>query len=119
MDKVNFITTEMGTDIIISLSCDEGTEFGIDGFTMIRTPKYEFALMPDERGACINWDDETDTREIVKKITWIGHKITFESSTKKIYRFDLSRLSEVDKKRLWKTIEKINFDRSIIVKHKA
>ena len=37
MDKVNFIHTEVGTDIIISLSFDEDTEFGIDGFTIIRT----------------------------------------------------------------------------------
>jgi hypothetical protein len=37
MDKVNFIHTEAGTDIIISLSFDEDTEFGIDGFTIIWT----------------------------------------------------------------------------------
>ncbi len=74
MDKVNFIHTEVGTDIIISLSFDEDTEFGIDGFTIIRTPKFEFTLLPYEKGACINWDDKADTREIIKEIIWCINK---------------------------------------------
>lgn len=62
MDKVNFIHTEVGTDIIVSLSFNEDTEFGIDGFTMIRIPEFEVILFPYERGACINWDEVTDIR---------------------------------------------------------
>lgn len=87
MDKVNFIHTEVGTDIIVSLSFDENTEFGIDGFMIIRTPRFEFALLPYERGACINWDEETDVLEIVKEITCKGVSSRFPdihcSSTKK------------------------------------
>jgi len=112
MDKVNFIHTEVGTDIIISLSCDEGTEFGIDGFTMIRTPKFEFTLLPHEKGACINWDEETDTREIVKEIIGKGIEITFVSNLRS-YEFGISKVSKEETNKLWKTIDKTNFDRVI------
>lgn len=117
MDKVNFIHTEVGTDIIISLSFDEDTEFGIDGFIMIRTPKLEFVLLPHERGACINWDEETDTREIVKEITCIGNEITFVSNIRS-YQFDISKLSNKETDELWKTIDNINFDGGININRK-
>ncbi len=112
MDKINFIHTEAGTDIVVSLSFDEGTEFGVDGFTIIRTPKYEFVLSPHERGACVNWDEETDTREIIREITCVGQVITFVSNLKS-YQFDTSRLSADKINALWRTIDKMNFDGSI------
>jgi len=117
MDKVNFIQTEVGTDIIISLSFDEDTEFGVDGFIMIRTPEFEFTLFPHERGACINWDEETDIREIVKEITCISNEITFVSNIRS-YQFDISRLSNEETDELWKTIDNINFDSSINITRK-
>lgn len=117
MDKVNFINTEVSTDIIVALSFDEGTEFGIDGFLIIRTPKYEFALMPHEREACVNWDEETDLREIIKEITCIGHELTFVSNIRS-YQFDISKLSKNEINQLWKTIDRIKFDDSIKINRK-
>jgi len=118
MDKVNFIHTEVGTDIIVSLSFDENTEFGIDGFTVIRTQKFEFALLPYERGTCINWDEETDTREIIKEITCKGNEITFVSNIRS-YQFDISNVTKEEINELWTTIDRINFDNSIIINRKV
>jgi hypothetical protein len=112
VDKVNFIYTERGTDIILSLSFDEDTEFGIEGFIIVRTPKYEFALLPHERGASVNWDEETDTIEIIKEITCIGNEIKFVSSIRS-YQFDISNLTKDEMNELWKTVDRINFDKSI------
>ena len=112
MDMVNFIHTEDGTDIILSLSFDEDTEFGIDGFTIIRTPKFEFALMPHERGACVSWDEETDIIEIIKEITCKDNELTFVSNLRS-YQFDISRLSNEERDQLWKTIDRMNFDGTI------
>lgn len=114
MDKVNFIHTEFGTDIILSLSFDEGTEFGIEGFIIIRTPIYEFILAPHERGAYVNWDEETDIIEIIKEITCVGNEITFES-TLRSYQFDISNLPEDELNKLWKTVDRMNFDGCIKV----
>jgi len=117
VDRVNFIHTEVGTDIILSLSFDEDTEFGIEGFIIVRTPKYEFALPPHERGACINWDEETDTIELIKEITCIGNEITFVSD-KRSYQFDISRLDKAEFAELWKTVDRMNFDDSIKISRK-
>jgi len=58
MERVEFIDCEKGDDIIITLSCREGGHFGVEGFMVLRTPKFEFSLMPHERGAHIEWDDD-------------------------------------------------------------
>ncbi len=117
MDKVNFIHTEVGTDIIVSLSFDENTEFGIEGFTIIRTPKFEFILSPHERGGCINWDEETDTREIIKEVPCKGNEITFVSNIRS-YQFDISKVRQEEIDDFWKTIDRMNFDRSIKINRK-
>jgi hypothetical protein len=117
MDKVNFIYTEVGTDIILSLSFDEDTEFGIEGFIIVRTQKYEFLLFPHERGASINWYEETDTIEIIKEITCIGNELTFVS-TMRSYQFDISRLDKAEIAELWKTVDRMNFDDSIKISRK-
>jgi hypothetical protein len=114
MDKVNFIHTEFGTDIILSLSFDEGTEFGIGGFIITRTPEFEFLLLPHERGACHTWDEETDIREIIKEIACIGNEIRFISNIKQ-YQFDISNLTKDEMNELWKTVDLMNFDGSIKV----
>ena len=117
MDKVNFIHTEVGTDIMLSLSFDEGAEFGIEGFIIVRTPKYEFLLLPHERGASVNWDEETDTIEIIKEITCVGDKITFASNLRS-YQFDISNLTKDEMNELWKTVDRMNFDKSIKINRK-
>jgi hypothetical protein len=101
MDKVHFIHIE----------------FGIEGFIIIRTPKYEFILPPPERGACVNCDEETDMIELIKEITCIGNEITFVSNTKS-YQFDISRLSKDEMNELWTTIDRMNFDKSIRISRK-
>ena len=60
MDRVQFTSIEDKDDLILSFSFNEGTRFGIDGFIMQRTPKYEFALMPYERGLSIGWTDDDE-----------------------------------------------------------
>jgi (2Fe-2S) ferredoxin len=56
MDSVIFTHLEYSDDIIISLSCDEASVFGVDRFIRQRNTKYEPFLSPAERGACIEAD---------------------------------------------------------------
>ena len=60
MDIVQFTTIEENDDLVLSFSFEEGTEFGVEGFCIQRTPKFEFALNPDERGACIDWTEDDE-----------------------------------------------------------
>ena len=46
MDTVVITHIDNGTDIIISFSFEEDTQFGVGGFLILRTPQFEAALPP-------------------------------------------------------------------------
>ena len=55
MHRVDFITTERGDDLIVSFAIVAGDFPGdILSLTLLRTPKYEFILDPDERGVSVS-----------------------------------------------------------------
>ena len=108
MDKVNFTIIEDGIDLVLSFSFDEGTEFGIDGFVMERTPKLECALQPHERGASIDWTDD-DVIILVTKVKLSKDTIKIHSQ-KKNYEFDISKLDENDINEIKNILKKMNFD---------
>lgn len=110
MDVVNFITVEDGRDLILSFSFDEGTEFGIDGFMIQRTPDLEYVLHPHEKGASIDWTDD-DEIILVTKVELSADVIRIYSRPRN-YEFDISELDKDDKKRIVKILNKMNFDDS-------
>jgi hypothetical protein len=59
MHRVNFIRTEQGDDLIVSFVIGAGDFFeDILSLTLLRTPKYEFFLHPDERGVNVSWEED-------------------------------------------------------------
>ena len=117
MDKVKFLTLEHAKDIVISLSFDEGTEFGVDGFIVQRNASLEFILPPDEKGACLAWDDEDDIRVLLDKVVIERNMITMETKGKDYkYQFDLSEIPDDEYNELLKHFDLINFDNSINIK---
>ncbi len=117
MDKVRFLTLENDEDIIISFSFDEGTEFGADGFIVQRNANLESLLPPEEKGACLSWEDEDDIRVLLDKVVIERNKISIESKGKYYkYQFDLSEISESEYKELLEHFNLINFDKSINIK---
>ena len=117
MDKVRFLNLENDEDIVISLSFDEGTEFGIDGFIVQRNAGLEFVLPPEEKGACLTWDDDDDIRVLLDKVIIDRKEILIETKGKyQKYQFDLSKISEAEYKELVEHFQLINFDNSINIK---
>ena len=117
MDKVLFTYLENSNDIIISLSCEEGTEFGVDGFTIQRTPKYEFIFGPDERGASIEWEEHDDIRVLIDEVYINREEVKIKTKGKvRTYQFDITKLSDGEYKDLIKHFHLINFDHSITLK---
>ncbi len=53
MYPVNFITTQQGDDLIVSFAVAGNFPGDVLSLTLLRTPKYEFILDPDERGVTI------------------------------------------------------------------
>jgi hypothetical protein len=114
MEKVIFTHLEHSDDIIISLSCDENSTFGVDGFTIQRTPKYEHFLKPDERGACVEWEDTNDIRVLLDQV-FISKdelKIVTKGKVRK-YHFDIKDITGEEYDALVEHFHLINFDGSI------
>ena len=113
MEKVLFTTLEHSDDIIISLSCDEESTFGVDGFTIIRTPAHELLFAPDERGACVEWEDD-DIRVLLHHVFINREEVRIVTRGKvREYRFDIRRIADEEYEDLVKHFHLINFDDSI------
>ena len=108
MDIVQFTTIEDNVDLVLSFSFSEGTEYGIDGFCIQRTPEYEFALKPHERGASIDWQDD-DEIILVKQVELSREVIKINSKYAE-YCFDLSQLPDEEYSAIIKILKRMNFD---------
>jgi hypothetical protein len=114
MEKVVFTHLENSDDIIISLSCEEGSTFGVDGFTIQRNPNLEFMLKPDERGACIEWEDYDDIRVLLDEVYLNRKELKLKTKGKiQEYHFDIEQISDEEYDELIKHLHLINFDKSI------
>lgn len=118
MDKVVFTSLEHNGDIIISLSFNEGTEFGIDGFTIERNAKLEVLLDPNERGACIEWEEYDDIRVLIDEVH-ITRKLLKVKTKGKVreYCFDIGSIPDDEYDDLIEHFRLINFDNSIKIRN--
>ena len=118
MDKVIFLEVEADDDIIISLSFGMGSEFGVDGFIIQRNRRLEKHLDPEERGACIEWEDHDDIRVLLDKVHITRGVLDIKTKGKyREYQFDISGLHDEDYKDLIELFQRINFDNSIKIKY--
>lgn len=107
MDTVYFIHTEDdGKDIVLGFSLDES---GSESFCFHRTPMFEDALMPHERGPVIEWTDD-DVVIVVRLVKVNRKELKIEASDKSIYDFDLSRIDDEDYNDMITILTKMNFD---------
>jgi len=108
MDIVQFVTIEDDDALVLSFSFNEETRFGIDGFIIQRSPKFEFALRPYERAPAIDWTED-DEVIIIKEIHLSRKKITIKTQYE-LYSFDLTKVSEEEYHDVIKILKKMNFD---------
>ena len=107
-----FTSCEAGDDLIISLSCDENSVFGVDGFIIMRTPKFEFILRPDERGAHVCWGDD-DIRVLLDEVTIKRDELEIKTRGKRQHHyFNLRKIDDEEYDDLLKSFKLINFDNS-------
>ena len=108
MDTVNFVTINSGVDLVLAFSFDEGTRFGVDGYIIQRTPKFEMILRPDERGPSVDWTDK-DERILLKRVNVTSSKVLIETTRDK-YTFDISKISGEEYSDMVSVLKKMNFD---------
>jgi len=113
MYRVNFITTERGDDLIVSFAIAVGDFPGdILSLTLLRTPKYELILDPDERGVSVSWEEDEDEAELLLGIERSGDVVKLKT-TKRQFILDVSHVEDDDLSRMRKVFHKMNFDMAI------
>lgn len=112
MHRVNFITTEQEEDLIVSFAVAGDSPGDILSLTLLRTPKYEFILDPDERGVSVSWEEDDDEDELLLQIEHSGDIVRL-STTRREFNLDMSRVDDAELKRMRKVLHKMNFDNAI------
>jgi hypothetical protein len=113
MYRVNFITTEKGDDLIVSFAVAAGDFPGdILSLTLLRTPKYEFILDPDERGVSVSWEEDEDESELLLAVERSKDIVKLET-TRREFTLDVSHVDDDDLRRMRNVLQKMNFDRVI------
>jgi len=113
MHRVDFITIEQGDDLIVSFAIAAGDFPGdVLSLTLLRTPKYEFILGPDERGVSVSWEEDEDENELLLAVDHSGDIVKL-STTKREFILDVSHVDDDDLSRMRKVLHKMNFDMAI------
>ena len=113
MHRVNFITTEKGDDLIVSFAVATGDFPGdILSLTLLRTPKYEFILNPDEQGVSVSWEEDEDENELLLAVER-SEDVVKLNTTRREFTLDVFHVDDDDLSRMRKVLQKMNFDRAI------
>jgi len=113
MHRVDFITTERGDDLIVSFAIAAGDFPGdVLSLTLLRTPKYEFILDPDERGVSVSWEEDEDGNELLLGVERSGDVVKLKTTTRQ-FLLDVSHVEDDDLRRMRKVFHKMNFDGAV------
>jgi hypothetical protein len=80
--------------------------------TLLRTPKYEFILNPNERGVSVSWEEDEDESELLLAVERSKNVVKL-NTTRREFTLDLSHVDDDDLSRMRKVLHKMNFDRAI------
>jgi len=112
MYRVGFITTEQGDDLIVSFAVVGDSPGDVLSLTLLRTPKYESILDPDERGVSVSWEEDEDEQELLLGIERSGDIVKL-NTTRREFTLDVSSVDDAELKRMRKVLQKMNFDKAI------
>ncbi len=110
MERVDFITTESGDDLIVSFAIGRIDSDEIRSLTLMRTPKYEFALDDSERGVSVSDEDrEEDDSDLLEEIEFLGDEVRIASRNAN-YQLDCCRVDAEEVEDAKKILQAMNFD---------
>ena len=113
MYRVNFVTIEQKDDLIVSFAVAAGDFPGdILSLTLLRTPKYEFILGPDERGVSVSWEEDEDESELLLAVERSKDVVKL-NTTRREFTLDVSHVDDDDLSRMRKVLHMMNFDGAI------
>lgn len=109
MDKhVSCVTVEDGDDLVVSFGLGE---FAATSLTLLRTPKYESLLPPEERGVSVGTGlDSSLQRETLVSVQWSERSVRIESTARR-FSLDVRALGQEEIRLAKRVLRKMNFDR--------
>ncbi len=110
MEKASFITTEDGDDLIVSFAIPIDEDWDVKSLTLLRTPKYEFALDESERGVNVSFDDFPDEEfDMLERVKIEGGMVTINTNHR-TYTISIKNVKDVEIDKANVVLEKMNFD---------
>jgi len=80
--------------------------------TLLRTPKYESILDPDERGVSVSWEEDD---EMLLAVELSGDRVKLDTTRRK-FTLDVSHVDDLELRRMRKVLQKMNFDKAVTLK---
>ena len=118
MERVTFITSETGDDLILSFAVqrpDDPSE--IESLILMRTPKYEFIFEEHERGVRVSFErhesDEDEKDDLLQKIDYAeSDAIVRIQTSSQEYELDVRKVDADELKKMCKILKKMNYDQN-------
>ena len=111
MENASFITTEDRLDLIVSFAILVGDYADVKCLTLLRTPKYEFALYEDERGVNVHFDGFGDEEnDMLERVAIEGDVVTITTRRGRSYSVSTADVEDEEIEESMKILEKMNFD---------
>ena len=111
MDPVSFITLEDGDDLIVSFAIVEEDAGEVVSLTLLRTPKYEHILPPDERGVNVSHENDAETDDdMLAAVDWSGDEVVLLTTHGRRYHLDVHRVDEEEIREAKRFLAKMNAD---------
>jgi hypothetical protein len=116
-EVVDFITTEDGDDLIVSFAIATQVPGDVVSLTLIRTPKFEFALPDDERGVSVSHESfpQRDGLEHLQRIR-VAPPVVSIATTQRLYELDVSKVDDGELGSAQRVLERMNFDNRFVLR---
>jgi hypothetical protein len=114
---VDFITLEEGDDLIVSFAISGKVPGDVVSLTLIRTPKFEFALPDEERGVIVSHESfpPGDDPERLQRIR-VAPPVVSIATTHRRYELDVSKVDHRELDSAQRILERMNFDRRFVLR---
>ncbi len=118
MDRVAFITTQTGADLLLSFAVlrpDDPSE--IESLTLLRTPKYEFILEEHERGVKVSFERHPNHHdEFLQALDYAATDAVVRIRTASHhYKLDVRKTEADDLEQMRAVLKLMNFDRKLLL----
>jgi len=110
MENASFITTEDADDLIVSFAIPLDEPGDVKSLTLLRTPKYEFALDESERGVKVSFDDFFEDRNELLEQLAIEDDVVTITTNYRTYTVSIRDVDDMEIEESKRILKKMNYD---------